>query len=69
MMEMLSPVQHIMRTEVCQAASTMNRDVEHRNDPTVCKFAAMLASFELKRAQSLTTTLISDYFHHFTTQK
>jgi hypothetical protein len=53
--------------EVCQAASIMNRCVEHRNDPNARKFEAMLASFvrqlQLERAQALTTTHITDYFH------
>jgi hypothetical protein len=54
--------------EVLQAISVINRYAGHVNDPVARKLEAILASFgrqlRLERSQALTTTHITDYFHH-----
>jgi hypothetical protein len=54
--------------EVFQAASVINRYAEHIDSPAARKLEAILASFGrqmwLDRSQALTTTHITDYFHH-----
>ena len=54
--------------EVLQAASIINRYIEHVNDPVARELEACLASLgplmRLERSQGLSTTHITDYFHN-----
>lgn len=59
---------HPTYREVLQAATVITRYVEHINDPVARNLEAILASFgrrmRLERSQALTSTHITDYFHH-----
>ena len=63
-----SPEPHPTYCEVFRAASVINRYVEHIDNLVARKLEATLASFghqiRLERSQTLTTTQITDYFHH-----
>jgi hypothetical protein len=54
--------------EVFQAASIINRYTEHLDDPLARKLEAILGSFgrqmRLEKSQSMTSTCLTDYFHH-----